>query len=82
MMGFNSIPYDNWTFLGKDGVLKGKLMYEREDVVQFVKLMERGKFPRGGELVKTKVFGLEKWKEALDEAAGFVGVGRQVVFTP
>ena len=61
--------------------LKGKMMYEREDILQFVKMLEKGLFPRGTELVNTKAFKLEDWKEALDAAAGHMGIGKAVVFT-
>jgi threonine dehydrogenase-like Zn-dependent dehydrogenase len=81
MMGFNDIPYVPWTFVAKDITIKGKLMYEREDIVQFVKMLERGRFPRGAGLVETRTFRLEEWKEAFDVAAQHVGIGRQVVFT-
>ncbi|KAK8122791.1 hypothetical protein PG984_011461 [Apiospora sp. TS-2023a] len=62
--------------------LKGKVMYEREDVTQFVKMLERGLFPRGKSFVDTKVFKLEQAKEALDAAAEYAGGGRAVVFAP
>ncbi|KAI1105117.1 putative quinone oxidoreductase [Jackrogersella minutella] len=67
--------------VGKDITLKGRLMYEREDIVQFIKMFERGLFPKGDGFVDTKVFRLEDWKEALDEAAEHTGIGKSVVFT-
>jgi D-arabinose 1-dehydrogenase-like Zn-dependent alcohol dehydrogenase len=60
--------------------LKGKLMYEREDMLQFMKMMETGLFPKGKEFVDTKVFGLENWKEGFDVAAEHTGIGKCVVF--
>ncbi|KAI1416185.1 putative quinone oxidoreductase [Hypoxylon sp. FL1857] len=68
--------------IGKDIALKGKLMYERQDIVQFIKMLEMGLFPRGRNFVDTKVFQLEDWKEALDVAAEHTGIGRLVAFTP
>jgi hypothetical protein len=37
-------------------------MYEREDSVLFVKMLERGLFPQGKELVDPKVFKMGEWK--------------------
>ena len=82
LMGFVEQPVVPWTFVGKNITIKGKLMYEREDMVQFVKMLERGLFPRGSALVDTKVFRLEEWREGFDEAAEHTGIGKQVVFTP
>lgn len=62
--------------------LKGKLMYEREDILLFVKMLERGLFPRGKSFVDTKAFRLDEWREALDTAAEHIGIGRYVVFKP
>lgn len=70
--------------------LKGKVMYEREDMVLFFKLLEAGLFPRGGGLdggnennfAHTKAFGLHQSQEALDAAAEHTGIGRSVVFAP
>lgn len=67
---------------GSNITLKGKLMYEREDMVQFVKMLERGLFPKGKEFVNTKAFALENWKEGLDVAAEHTGIGKAVVLTP
>lgn len=68
--------------IGKDIKLKGKLMYERADIVQFIKMLEAGLFPRGANFVDTKVFQLEDWKEALDVAAEHTGVAKLVALTP
>ncbi|KAK8107056.1 quinone oxidoreductase [Apiospora kogelbergensis] len=67
-----------------------KVMYEREDMVLFFKLLEAGLFPRGGGLdggnennfAHTKAFGLHQSQEALDAAAEHTGIGRSVVFAP
>jgi hypothetical protein len=55
-------------------------MYERDDMLQFVKMLERGLFPTGRNFVETKTFKLEDWKDAFDEAATYTGVSRLVVF--
>ncbi|KAK8041741.1 hypothetical protein PG993_006264 [Apiospora rasikravindrae] len=75
----------------KNLTLKGKVMYEREDLVQFVKMLEAGLFPHGNggiekfegnSFVDTMVFRLDQAKEALDAAAEHTGIGRHVAFTP
>ncbi|EOO01172.1 putative alcohol dehydrogenase protein [Phaeoacremonium minimum UCRPA7] len=82
IMGFIDQPYPPWTFVGKNIALKGKLMYERDDMLQFVKMLERGLFPRGKDFVDTKAFGLEDWKEGLDQGAEHMGIGKHCVFVP
>lgn len=82
LMGCGHFDTCNWDFLGRSITLKAKLMYEREDVLQFVKILERGLFPKGKELVNAKSYGLADWKEAFDEAAEYTGIGRIVVLTP
>ena len=81
-MGYIEQPIVDWKFMGNDLTLKGKLMYEREDMVLLIKMMERGLFPKGKEFVDVKSFGLEEWKRAFDEAAEYMGVGRLVAITP
>jgi len=81
MMGFVEQPMVPWTFVGKNIAMKGKLMYEREDIVQFVKMLEGGLFPRGKDFVDTKAFPLGDWKEGFDMAAEHTGIGKQVVLT-
>lgn len=82
LMGFNANPINAGVVTGRNILLKGKLMYEREDMVFFVKMMERGLFARGGGLVDIKAFGMEQWTEALDVAVEYMGVGRGVIFVP
>ena len=82
LMGFQERPGVAWDVVSKDISFKGKLMYEREDVELFVKMLEGGLFPRGKALVESKVFGLEEWREGFKGAAEWVGGGRQVVFEP
>ncbi|KAI4865827.1 GroES-like protein [Hypoxylon rubiginosum] len=81
MMGWNENPMVP-AVMGRNISLKGKLMYEREDIVQFLKMLERGLFPRGKNFVDTKVFQLEDWKEALDAGAEYMGIGKYVTFAP
>ena len=81
LMGWNENPVAP-TVMGKNISLKGKLMYERSDMIQFVKMLEGGLFPRGQNFVDTKVFKLEDWKAGLDAGAEHIGVGKYVIFAP
>jgi D-arabinose 1-dehydrogenase-like Zn-dependent alcohol dehydrogenase len=81
LMGFNDNPVVP-IVTGKNISLKGKLMYERQDMVQFVKVLERGLFPRGKDFVDTKTFQLEDWKVCFDVGAEHTGIGKHVIFTP
>ena len=82
VLGSVGQPIVSWSFLSKDLQLKGKLMYEREDVTLFIKMLEAGLFARGKDLVQTKSFTLEDWQAAFDTAAEYTGVGRIVTLTP
>lgn len=57
-------------------------MYTRDDMLQFVKLLEKGKFPKGEDLVDVKTHSLEEWKEAFDVAAEHMGLGKLVALVP
>lgn len=57
-------------------------MYERADILQFVKMLERGLFPRGEHFVDVKEFALKDWEEGLNFAEDHAGIGKCTVFTP
>ena len=82
LMGFVDQPVVPWHCVGRNITLKGKLMYERGDIVQLVKMLERGLFPRSGTFVATEVFGLDDWNAASLRAGEHAGVGKQVVLKP
>lgn len=82
MMASSNFTSSMWHIVGNDITLKGKLMYSREDMLLFVKMLERGRFPKGKDFVDTKTFALEQWKEAFGVAATHTGLGRSVVFLP
>ncbi|KAF2008912.1 GroES-like protein [Aaosphaeria arxii CBS 175.79] len=65
-----------------DITLKGKMMYDRLDILSFVKMLECGLFPQGENFAKTAVFSLEQWKEGLDAAENRSGIGQCTVFVP
>ncbi|KAK8090372.1 GroES-like protein [Apiospora hydei] len=92
LMGMTA-DFGDRAIAAKNLTLKGKVMYEREDLVQFVKMLEAGLFPHnvqggnsgkveGNRFVDTMVFRLDQAKEALDAAAEHTGLGIHVVFTP
>ncbi|GFP60269.1 alcohol dehydrogenase 3, mitochondrial [Trichoderma asperellum] len=82
MGGFHDGPLPSFRIIANDITIKGKFMYERDDMVQFVRMLERGLFPKGENFVIAKSFSLDDWKSALDMAADYTGVGRLVVITP
>jgi threonine dehydrogenase-like Zn-dependent dehydrogenase len=83
LMGFAPTDFmPAWKVISDDITMKGKLMYSREDMLLFVKMLERGLFPKGKDFVDAKTYTLENWKEAFDVAADFIGVGRHVMITP
>ncbi|KAI9652634.1 MAG: hypothetical protein M1821_008353 [Bathelium mastoideum] len=81
LMGLAEDCIPAWKVIGSNILLKGKLMYEREDMIQFVKMLEKGLFPIKG-FVNTKVFGLADWDKAFDTAAEYVGINQSVVIVP
>jgi threonine dehydrogenase-like Zn-dependent dehydrogenase len=81
-MGYVTQPIVDWKFMARNISLKGKLMYERNDIVLFVKMLERGLFPKSPNFVDTKSFSLDDWKQAFDAAAEYTGVGRIVSISP
>ncbi|CAI6333814.1 unnamed protein product [Periconia digitata] len=82
MMGFSDSPVVPWTMVANNIKLMGKLMYERADIIQFVKMLESGLFSRGKNFVDTKTFRLEDWNSAFQVAAEHMGIGRHVVLEP
>ncbi|KAI0198816.1 GroES-like protein [Astrocystis sublimbata] len=80
VMGSVGQPIVGWNFLQYDLELKGKLVYEREDLLLFVKMLEAGLLAKGKHLVETKSFQLKDWEEAFVAAAEYTGVGRIVSF--
>ena len=57
-------------------------MYERADILQFVKMLERGLFTRGKDFVDVREFALQDWENGLATAADHVGIGKCSVFVP
>ncbi|MCJ1330134.1 hypothetical protein MMC10_006816 [Thelotrema lepadinum] len=79
MHGDLSIPFR--AVMHKNLTLKGKWMYEREDIAGFMRLIHSGLLklgPKAGNEIVGK-FGLEGWKEAFDLAAEKAQMGQMVV---
>ena len=49
----------DWKVMSDNITIKGRFMYERDNLLLFVKVLERGLFPKGEGLVDVKSFGLE-----------------------
>jgi D-arabinose 1-dehydrogenase-like Zn-dependent alcohol dehydrogenase len=66
-----------------DIALKGKFMYDREDILSFLQLLESGVLDFKDIVKVTGKYGLQDWKEALDTAFEQGGrLGHLVVFNP
>lgn len=81
MMGYVGYQVD-WKIMADEITLKGKFMYDRGDMLQFIKMMETGLFPSGKAFVDIQAFELGDWKEAFDAAAEHIGIGKLVVLSP
>ncbi|KAM3513503.1 hypothetical protein MY11210_002891 [Beauveria gryllotalpidicola] len=62
--------------------VKGKMMYDRHDIVHFTKMLERRLFAKALQLAETRAYALEDWKQGLDAGAEYTGIGKCVVFAP
>ena len=64
--------------------LKGKWMYEREDIKSMLKMVENGvlKLGESAGLRVVGKFGLEDWDEAFTAAEKNAGLGQAAVITP
>lgn len=60
--------------------IKGKWMYERDDILKLIKLVESGRLRVDDGCVKK--YALEQWEEAFEVAASEAGPGRLVALVP
>jgi hypothetical protein len=58
------------------------MIYERDDMLQFVKMLEGGFLAKGRDIVNVKAFGIVDWKESFDAAAEHTGIGKLVIVSP
>lgn len=63
--------------------LKGNCMYERNDILALIKMVEKGnlRLKEEDECYVVGEFGLDQWREALPAANQLTGIGESVVFS-
>jgi D-arabinose 1-dehydrogenase-like Zn-dependent alcohol dehydrogenase len=49
--GFMKHPTFSWNVMCEDITTKGTLMYQRDDIIQVIKMLKRGLFPAGTDFV-------------------------------
>lgn len=59
--------------VSRDLQLRGKWMYERNDVRDLIRMVEMGLLKLGGQ--KVDKFKLEEWEKGFDKAAEYAGSG-------
>ena len=78
------VPFPHWEIIYKNLTLKGKWMFEREDIKRMIKMVENGMM-KLGESAGMKIvgkFGLEDWDKAFTAAEKNAGMGEMVLITP
>ena len=82
IMGMVEVAYGLVMF--NNLTIKGRFMYEAEDVKKLIRLVEGGRLLLGekGEIETVGTYGLKEWKEALPAAEKEAGWGKQVVLDP
>jgi D-arabinose 1-dehydrogenase-like Zn-dependent alcohol dehydrogenase len=77
-----SVPYS--LIVSKNLIVRGRFMNEKEQIEQCIKLAESGKLLLGQKCGQGKVisFPLDRFGEALDEAAAHPGWGTVVTIAP
>ena len=84
MGGFNEdVPIPHRFIMRNDILLKGKFMYDREDIVAFLQFLESGQLDVRRLVQIIGRFKLEYWKRALDVASEQGNrLGQLAVFNP
>lgn len=77
-----SIPHS--IVMHKNLRIQGKWMYEREDIVSMVKMIETGvlRVGKGAGVTVAGRFGLDEWEHAFDVASDTAGMGTVSVMVP
>ena len=78
------VPFPHWQIMHKNLTLKGKWMFEREDIKRMIKMVENGMM-KLGESAGIKIvgkFGLEDWDKAFTAAEKNAGMGEMALITP
>ena len=84
MGGLGDLKIPAWAMVFGNLQIKGKWMYDREDIAGFMRLVHSGLFklgPKGGNEITGK-FGLEQWDEAFDMAAEKARMGQMALMIP
>ncbi|BCS21767.1 putative isopropanol dehydrogenase [Aspergillus puulaauensis] len=81
--GIGDVPIPAAALMAKNLTIKGKWMYERDDIWKIIQMAESGVLKLGKQAgwVTVKKYKLEQWAEAFSCAAQRAGPGEQVVFT-
>jgi D-arabinose 1-dehydrogenase-like Zn-dependent alcohol dehydrogenase len=77
-----SLPYG--LIMRKNLHIRGRYMYDRAQVLQYIKMIEVGNLKIGKEVGIETVgsFSLDQFENALDKAARVSGWGKQVIIMP
>lgn len=80
----DDVPIPHTLVLHRNLTLKGKWMFEREDIRNMIKMVENGvlKLGESAELSVSGKFGLEDWDKAFTAAEKNAGMGESTVITP
>ena len=80
-----SVAIDYRMVMRKSLRIQGRFMYERDMILQMIKMVEKGNLKLGEKGAGIKIvgrYGLEGWKEAAEQAKALSGWGRSVVLMP
>ena len=80
----DDVPIPHSVFIHWNLTLKGKWMFEREDIKSMIKMVGNGVMKLGGSAGFRIVgrFGLDDWDKAFTAAEKNAGLGEFVVITP
>ena len=80
----DDVPIPHSMVMHRNLTLKGKWMFEREDIKGMIKLVENGvlKLGKGAGLRTVGKFELEDWDKAFTAAEENAGMGESTVITP
>lgn len=80
----DDVPISHSAVMHRNLTLKGKWMFEREDIKGMINMVENGvlKLGESAGLKLVGKFGLEDWDKAFTAAEKNAGVGESVVITP
>lgn len=76
------IPIPLALVMHRNMTIKGRWMYEREDVLRLIRMVESGRLSLASSRGSVKKFGLEQWEEAMEVAAKEAGPSRLIVLIP